>query len=144
VDDVTRQINLIGQHIHEQGGIRVAIYLPNSIELIAALFACSFYSNLTAILIPFDVSDEELISMLRRSAADTVVTAPGAFPFDAVAKHDPSVSQDFINDYEQSLRNELNVQSEKYRFAELYGKLVNEWISAGKADSTSDSDTASN
>ncbi|EEY14116.1 conserved hypothetical protein [Verticillium alfalfae VaMs.102] len=60
------------------------------------------------------------------------------------AKHDPSVSQDFINDYEQSLRNELNVQSEKYRFAELYGKLVNEWISAGKADSTSDSDTASN
>ncbi|KAG7122940.1 hypothetical protein HYQ45_014218 [Verticillium longisporum] len=60
------------------------------------------------------------------------------------AKHDPSVSQDFINDYEQSLRNELNVQSEKYRFAELYGKLVNEWISAGKVDSTSDSDTASN
>ncbi|CRK03149.1 hypothetical protein BN1708_009614 [Verticillium longisporum] len=93
IDDVTRQINLIGQHIHEQGGIRVAIYLPNSIELIAALFACSFYSNLTAILIPFDVSDEELISMLRRSAADTVVTAPGAFPFDAVVKAYPSLRQ---------------------------------------------------
>ncbi|KAM0332983.1 hypothetical protein ACHAQA_001640 [Verticillium albo-atrum] len=60
------------------------------------------------------------------------------------AKHDPSVSQDFIDDYEQSMKSELNVQSEKYRFAELYGKLVNEWISAGKPDSTSDSDSESN
>ncbi|KAL0943954.1 amp-dependent synthetase ligase [Colletotrichum truncatum] len=93
LDDVTRQINLIGQHIHEQGGIRVAIYLPNSIELLVALFACSFYPNLTAILIPFDVSDEELIMMLRRSAADTLVTAPGAFPFDPVVKAYPSLRQ---------------------------------------------------
>lgn len=93
MDDVTRQINLIGQHIAEQGGIRVAIYLPNSVELLAALFACSFYSNLTTILIPFDVADDELVSMLRRSAADTLVTAPGAFPFDAVIKAYPSLRQ---------------------------------------------------
>ncbi|TDZ12780.1 Long-chain-fatty-acid--CoA ligase 3 [Colletotrichum spinosum] len=93
LDDVTRQINLIGQHIHDQGGIRVAIYLPNSIELLVSLFACSFYPNLTAILIPFDVSNEELISMLRRSAADTVVTAPGAFPFDPVVKAYPALRQ---------------------------------------------------
>ncbi|KAF6819801.1 AMP-dependent synthetase ligase [Colletotrichum sojae] len=93
LEDVTRQINLIGQHIHEQGGIRVAIYLPNSIELLVALFACSFYPNLTAILIPFDVSNEELISMLRRSAADTLVTAPGAFPFDPVVKAYPALRQ---------------------------------------------------
>jgi acyl-CoA synthetase (AMP-forming)/AMP-acid ligase II len=88
---VTRQINLIGQHIHQQGGIRVAIYLPNSVELIVTLFACAFYQNLTAILIPFDVSNDELISMLRRSAADTVITAPGAFPFDAVVKSYPAL-----------------------------------------------------
>ncbi|KAF9881219.1 hypothetical protein CkaCkLH20_01369 [Colletotrichum karsti] len=93
LDDITRQINLIGQHIHEQGGIRVAIYLPNSIELLAALFACSFYPNLTAILIPFDVTNEELIMMLRRSAADTVITAPGTFPFDTVVKAYPSLRQ---------------------------------------------------
>lgn len=84
---------MIGQHIHEQGGIRVAIYLPNSIELLVALFACSFYPNLTAILIPFDVSNEELITMLRRSAADTFITAPGAFPFDAVVKAYPALRQ---------------------------------------------------
>lgn len=93
LEDITRQINLIGQHIADQGGIRVAVYLPNSIEFLIALFACSFYPNLTTVLIPFDVSDEELISMLRRSAVDTLVTAPGAFPFDTVVKAYPSLRQ---------------------------------------------------
>ncbi|KAL2018320.1 hypothetical protein VTK56DRAFT_923 [Thermocarpiscus australiensis] len=90
LDDITRQINLIGQHILNQGGSRVAIYLPNSVELIATLFACAFY-NLTAVILPFDQADDAVISMLRRSAADTVVTVPGAFPFDAVVKSYPSL-----------------------------------------------------
>ncbi|KPM35205.1 hypothetical protein AK830_g11360 [Neonectria ditissima] len=93
LQDITRQINLIGQHIADQGGIRVAIYLPNSIELLVTLFACSFYSNLTTVLIPFNVSDDELVSMLRRAAVDTLITAPGAFPFDAVIKAYPSLRQ---------------------------------------------------
>lgn len=92
IDAITRQINLIGHHILDQGGNRVAIYLPNSVEFIATLFACSFY-NLTAILIPFDQSDDAVISMLRRSAADTVVTAPGSFPFDRVVKNYPALRQ---------------------------------------------------
>ncbi len=92
LDDITRQINLIGQHIEDQGGHRVAIYLPNSVELIATLFACSFY-NLTAILLPFDQSEDAVLSMLRRSAADTVVTVPGAFPFDSVVKSYPALRQ---------------------------------------------------
>ena len=93
LDNITRQINLIGRHIADQGGIRVAVYLPNSVELLATLFACSFYSNLTTVLIPFDVSNDQLISMLRRSAADTVITAPGAFPLDAVVRAYPSLRQ---------------------------------------------------
>lgn len=92
LDDLTRQINLIGQHILEQGGSRVALYLPNSVELIVTLFACAFH-NLTAIILPFDQPDDAVISMLRRSAADTVVTAPGAFPFDHVVKSYPSLRQ---------------------------------------------------
>ncbi|KAM7194971.1 peroxisomal long chain acyl-CoA synthetase 7 [Naviculisporaceae sp. PSN 640] len=92
LDDITRQINLIGQHIADQGGNRVAIYLPNSIELIATLFACAFY-NMTAIILPFDQPDDAVISMLRRSAADTVITAPGSFPFDIVVKNYPSLRQ---------------------------------------------------
>ncbi|KAK4159373.1 peroxisomal long chain acyl-CoA synthetase 7 [Cladorrhinum sp. PSN259] len=92
LDDLTRQINLIGQHIASQGGNRVAVYLPNSVELIATLFACAFY-NLNAIILPFDQPTDAVISMLRRSAADTVVTAPGSFPFDVVVKSYPSLRQ---------------------------------------------------
>lgn len=91
-DDVTRQINLIGKHILDQGGSRVAIYLPNSVEFIAALFACSFH-NLTAVLIPFNQPDDAVISMLRRSAADAVVALPGSFPLDTVVKSYPSLRQ---------------------------------------------------
>jgi hypothetical protein len=50
------------------------------------------------------------------------------------SEHDPSVSEYFLRDYEATLRNGLDVQSNKYEFASLYGKLVNEWTSAGKAD----------
>ncbi|CAJ2507383.1 Uu.00g085690.m01.CDS01 [Anthostomella pinea] len=92
LDDITRQINLIGQHISSQGGSKVAIYLPNSVEFIATLFACCFY-NLTAILLPFDQPEDAVISMLQRSGADTVVTAPGAFPFDSAVKSCPALRQ---------------------------------------------------
>ncbi|KAL6412392.1 hypothetical protein AUP68_03595 [Ilyonectria robusta] len=55
------------------------------------------------------------------------------------AEFDPSLSPSSIESLERALRNELDVHSEKYRFAELYGKLVNEWVSAGTADIRSDS-----
>lgn len=89
-DDITRQINLIGQHIIDAGGARVAIYLPNSVEFMTALFASAFY-NLTAILVPFDQSDEAVISMLRQASADTVIALPGSFPFDTAVKNYPSL-----------------------------------------------------
>ncbi|RDA83353.1 hypothetical protein CP532_3724 [Ophiocordyceps camponoti-leonardi (nom. inval.)] len=91
--DVTRQINIIGRHIADHGGIKVAIYLPNSVELLATLLACSFQPNLTAILMPFNVSEDELISMLRRSAVDTLVAAPGTFSLAAVMQAYPSLRQ---------------------------------------------------
>ncbi|GAO16112.1 uncharacterized protein UV8b_02508 [Ustilaginoidea virens] len=92
-DDINRQINVFGRYVEEQGFVRVAIYLPNSIELLVALLACSFYPNLTAVILPFDVPESELISMLRRSAVDTVVTASGSFPLDAVVQAYPSLRQ---------------------------------------------------
>jgi acyl-CoA synthetase (AMP-forming)/AMP-acid ligase II len=90
--EVTRAINLIGQHIAQHGGSKVAIYLPNSIEFLATLFACSFY-DLTAIVLPFNEPADSIISMLRQSGADTVVTSPGEFPFDSVVKSYPSLKQ---------------------------------------------------
>ncbi|KAK4105078.1 acetyl-CoA synthetase-like protein [Parathielavia hyrcaniae] len=88
--DLTRHINFIGQHLASQGGTRVAIYLPNSVEQMVTLFACAFY-NLTAVILPFDQPDDAVISMLRRSDADVVVTAPGSFPFNLVAQNYPSL-----------------------------------------------------
>jgi hypothetical protein len=90
--DLTRHINFIGQHLASQGSSRVAIYLPNSVELVVTLFACAFY-NLTAVILPFDQSDDAVISMLRRSTADVVVTSPGSFPFNLVVKNYPSLRQ---------------------------------------------------
>ncbi|KAG6262835.1 hypothetical protein E4U48_007043 [Claviceps purpurea] len=84
--DINRQINIIGRYLEGQGSIKVAIYLPNSIELLITLFACSFYPNLTTVILPFNVTEPELINILRRSAVDTVVTASGSFPFDSVVK----------------------------------------------------------
>jgi hypothetical protein len=48
------------------------------------------------------------------------------------ARYDPSIPDSFLGTYENALRNELDMQSAKYSFAELYGKLVTEWIEAGK------------
>lgn len=37
-DDLTRDINIIGQHLRQHGGGRVAIYLPNSVEFLVTFF----------------------------------------------------------------------------------------------------------
>ncbi|KAK6521450.1 hypothetical protein TWF506_001663 [Arthrobotrys conoides] len=52
--------------------------------------------------------------------------------FTLQSERDPSVSEGFLEDYEKMIRDELDVQSNKYSFAMLYGQLVNEWISVGK------------
>ncbi|KAK2056168.1 hypothetical protein LY76DRAFT_518916 [Colletotrichum caudatum] len=63
----------------------------------------------------------------------TLVSVDNLKRFVQQADYDPCISESLLNDYESAMRNELDVQSAKYRYAELYGKLVNEWISAGKA-----------
>jgi len=90
--DITRQINLIGQHIKQNGGNRVAIYLPNSIEFLATLFAGAFYDQ-TIILIPYDQPIDKIVSQLHQSKADTVVAAVGSFPFDVITKSYPALKQ---------------------------------------------------
>lgn len=35
---ITKEINIIGQHIQQLGSARVAVYLPNCIELLSTLF----------------------------------------------------------------------------------------------------------
>jgi len=90
--DITRQINLIGQNIKQAGGRNVAIYLPNSIEFLATLFACAFY-DLTVTLVPYDQPIERIISLLHKAKADTVVAAVGSFPYDVITKSYPALEQ---------------------------------------------------
>ncbi|USP74526.1 uncharacterized protein yc1106_01800 [Curvularia clavata] len=46
------------------------------------------------------------------------------------ARFDPSVSGKILGDWEKTLLQYLSVQSTKFEFADLYGKLVTEWLSS--------------
>ena len=56
------------------------------------------------------------------------------------ARYDPSVSAKLMQNWEDSLRRQLDVQSMKYQYAALYGELVTEWLSADKAVASSSND----
>ena len=38
ISDITKEIVVIGDHVKKHGGKRVALYMPNSIEILAAIF----------------------------------------------------------------------------------------------------------
>src|SRR5580700_7608844 len=78
-------MNMAGEHMKKQGARRVAIYLPNSIEFLEALFACIWY-GMTPILLPCDQSPATVISMLKESKADSMVAAVGSIPYEAITK----------------------------------------------------------
>ncbi|KAF7858805.1 hypothetical protein EAF04_008848 [Stromatinia cepivora] len=54
------------------------------------------------------------------------------------AQHDPSVSEDLLKDWQEKLEKELDIHSLKYEYASLYGRLVNEWLSASEDNAASD------
>ncbi|KAK3904400.1 hypothetical protein C8A05DRAFT_31814 [Staphylotrichum tortipilum] len=54
------------------------------------------------------------------------------------AEYDSSVTESMLNQYEAQIHGRLQVQTNKYDFASLYGKLVNEWIEAGSSDAGAD------
>ncbi|KAF2680029.1 hypothetical protein K458DRAFT_312748 [Lentithecium fluviatile CBS 122367] len=53
-------------------------------------------------------------------------------------RYDPSVSSKVIEDWEKMLFQYLSVQSAKYEYAALYGRLVTEWLSSEKGTSADD------
>ena len=102
IEDLTREIAIIGQHLKSAGAKRVAIYLPNSIEYLLTLFgkpcadisyfpnytnlalACSFY-GLTPILLPYNQPQPEIHDLLNELEAEAIVAAAGELPLDGVA-----------------------------------------------------------
>lgn len=85
-DEITNQIISIGQYLKKNQCKRVAIYLPNSIEFLASLFACVFHES-TAILLKYDQPPTSLFSQLERAKVDTIITASGSFPFDSILEN---------------------------------------------------------
>lgn len=59
------------------------------------------------------------------------------------AKYDPSLSQEMLKSWEQSLHRHLETQSLKYQYASLYGQLVNEWLSGNSNDGVATSEDVS-
>jgi hypothetical protein len=85
IADITKEISIIGKHLQEHGAKRVAIYLPNSVEFLTALFAGAFYGY-TPILIPYNQSQPVLVELLIKTGADSLIAAAGSIPLDNVSK----------------------------------------------------------
>jgi acyl-CoA synthetase (AMP-forming)/AMP-acid ligase II len=87
---VSKEIASIGRHLQDRGAKRVAVYLPNSIEFLAALFAGAFY-DFSPILIPYNQSHPVLIDLLRQTGADTLIAQAGSVPLSEVGKGVPGL-----------------------------------------------------
>jgi hypothetical protein len=59
------------------------------------------------------------------------------------AEFDPSVTEPLLKEYEAEIHNHLQAQSNKYEFASLYGKLVEEWTASGNSDAASKAEGSS-
>jgi acyl-CoA synthetase (AMP-forming)/AMP-acid ligase II len=85
VQDITKEIAILGKHLQDRGATRVAIYLPNSLEFLAALFAGAFY-GFTPILIPYNQPHPTLIDLLLQTGADALIAEAGSVPLAEVGQ----------------------------------------------------------
>ncbi|KAF2021301.1 hypothetical protein BU24DRAFT_430041 [Aaosphaeria arxii CBS 175.79] len=85
IPDITKEIAIIGKHLQDHGAKRVAIYLPNSVEFLAALFAGAFY-GFSPILIPYNQPHPTLIELLARTNADSLIAEAGSLPLADVTR----------------------------------------------------------
>lgn len=92
IDAVTKEIAIIGSYLKEHGAKKVAIYLPNSVEFLAALFAGAFY-GFTPILIPYNQPHPTLVNLLVQTGADTLIAEAGSVPLADVSKGVSSLRQ---------------------------------------------------
>ncbi|KAK4143720.1 uncharacterized protein C8A04DRAFT_37147 [Dichotomopilus funicola] len=56
------------------------------------------------------------------------------------AEYDPSITEPLLKKYEDEIHAHMDAQTNKYEFASLYGKLVEEWIASGNASATPSAD----
>ncbi|KAL8727155.1 MAG: hypothetical protein Q9181_005810 [Wetmoreana brouardii] len=90
--DISKEINAVGDYLSQHAASRVAIYLPNSLELLVTLFASAFY-GFTPILIPQGQSLESLGKALKIANAETLVTGAGSVPLQGLLEQYPELRQ---------------------------------------------------
>ncbi|KAM0275854.1 hypothetical protein ACHAQH_007326 [Verticillium albo-atrum] len=75
-----------------------------------------------------------------RSQAPLEVELKNLGRFLQQARHDPSVSAKMLGAWEASLLSHLDRQSLKFQYADLYGQLVTEWLSADRKEASGKGD----
>lgn len=92
IDEITKEISIVGTHLKERSAKKVAIYLPNSLEFLAALFAGAFYS-FTPILIPYNQPHATLVELLVQTGADALIAQAGSVPLAEITQGASALKQ---------------------------------------------------
>ncbi|PIA91411.1 hypothetical protein CB0940_09826 [Cercospora beticola] len=85
VDELSKEIAIIGKHFKDAGVKKVAIYLPNSVEYLSTIFACAFH-GLSPVLLPYNVPHPKVYELLNATGADALVANAGTIPLDDLTK----------------------------------------------------------
>lgn len=92
IPGVSKEIAIVGKHLQERNAKRVAVYLPNSLEFLAVLFAGAFY-GFTPVLIPYNQPHASLVELLQATGADSLVAQAGSIPLADVTRSVPHLRQ---------------------------------------------------
>ncbi|KAF1925047.1 uncharacterized protein M421DRAFT_71067 [Didymella exigua CBS 183.55] len=90
ISGVSKEMAIVGKHLQDHAAKRVAVYLPNSLEFLAVLFAGAFY-GFTPILIPYNQPHATLTELLHAARADSLVAQAGSVPLADVTRSVPSL-----------------------------------------------------
>lgn len=92
IPGITKEIAIVGKHLQDHNASRVAVYLPNSLEFLAVLFAAAFY-RFTPILIPYNQPHPTLVELLQATGADSLIAQAGTIPLADVSRAVPGLRQ---------------------------------------------------
>lgn len=78
------------------------------------------------------------LAVMGKVNNNPLISLNNARAFLEQAERDPSVTDKQLNDWQVKLEKELDIHSLKYEYADLYGRLVTEWLAGNSADESSD------
>ncbi|KAL1957020.1 hypothetical protein VTO42DRAFT_6397 [Malbranchea cinnamomea] len=85
LDDISREINVLGQYIRDSKAQTAAICLSDSVEFLVSIFAGAFYGFKT-VIIPHNLPSEVLAPYLHDAGADVLIAEAGAVDISLMCK----------------------------------------------------------